>query len=60
VDLQVGFVVGGITTNVTYMILLLSMDISLMFANFALALECFVTYVADKWPLLAVSANMAL
>jgi hypothetical protein len=60
VNFQVTFVVSGIITNVTGMILLFPMDISLMFINLALTFECFVTHITNKWPLLTVGGNVTL
>jgi len=59
VYLQISFVIGTITTNITDIILLLSMNISLMFTDLALAFERFLTYVTNKRPLLAVNSNVA-
>jgi hypothetical protein len=59
VYLQISFIVSTITTNITDKILLLSMNISLMFTDLALAFEGFLTYVTNKRPLLAVISRMA-
>lgn len=59
VYLQISFVVSTITTNITDMILLFSMNISLVLTDFALAFERFLAYVTNKRTFLIVNSNMA-